>query len=67
MAFIYVMLKLNLLNMFVETIIFSGFFDEYKREQHLFQIELFCINVKVFTVTFDQLLKKKNLLQTFEC
>ncbi len=43
-----------LLNIFVKTCFFPGFFDESKnlKEQHLFEIETFC-NI-IFAVTFDQ-------------
>ncbi len=34
---------------------FSGFVDGWKfKKQHLFEIKIFCNNVKAFTVTFDQ-------------
>ncbi len=45
---------------------FSFIFDKYKiwKEQHLFETELFCNNVKVCNVLFDQFntyLQKKNI------
>ncbi len=32
---------------------FSGFFEESLKEQHLFEIKLFCNIINVFTVTYD--------------
>ncbi len=44
-----------LLNIFVETMIhFSGFFNEGSIEQHLFEIEIFCNIINVFTLIFKQ-------------
>ncbi len=71
------MLKLVvLLNIFVETVIHfhSGFLDEYK-EQNLFETEIFCNIINVFTVAIDwcntsnkvlMSLTEKNWTQTFE-
>ncbi len=46
-------------NIFVETmILFSTiFFNENKssKEQHLFEMEIFCNIINVFTATFDQI------------
>ncbi len=35
---------------------FPGSFDEQKaKKQHIFHLDIFCNNVKVFTVTFNKL------------
>ncbi len=46
-----------LLNIFVETVtLFFRVFlmNRSSKEQHLFEIEIFCNNINVFTDTFDQ-------------
>ncbi len=52
--------KVEVLNIIVEMVILQFFFSRVKAKldswiyQHLFEIEYFCNNVKVFTVTSDQ-------------
>ncbi len=36
-----------------DTFYFSGFFEEQKVKKHLFEIEILCNIINVFTVTFD--------------
>jgi len=64
----------ELLNIFVETVIiilFSRIFRwiESLKEQQLFEIEIFCNIINVFTITFDKwntsLLKKKQNKKTY--
>ncbi len=48
---------LKQLYIFMKTkIYFPGSFDEQKaKKQHIFNLDVFCNNVKVFTVTFNKL------------
>ncbi len=41
-------------NIFVETVMYFIFLDSQMNRQHLFEIEIFCNIINVFTVTFDQ-------------
>ncbi len=43
-----------LLNIFVETVIHFRWWIESSKEQHSFEIEIFCNIINVFTDTFDQ-------------
>ncbi len=47
------MLNTVVLNIFVETEIIIWWIESSK-EQHLFEIEIFCNVINVFTITFDQ-------------
>ncbi len=47
--------KIKLLHIFVETLIYAGFWRiERSKELHIFEMEIFCNIINVFALTFDQ-------------